>query len=291
MTDIEPLRGSCQCGRNQYQIRLPDDVTDHAHVYFDASRDNRRFHASPLTAWLRVPLTWYQSHTQSYFPDETHNTIRRIFSPHHAPHTQRVFCGYCGTPLTYWRDEPREEAEYMSVSIGSLHGDDQRMLEDLDLLPPESPSVSSDEEAEEEGEGSDDEEDEDNEEGEEEDDEEKGFGRPKRARQVVVTPAAASQDVPPSNVVIPRGTELSRSYRHGTLGGIPWFEELIDGSRLGRLMKTRRGVGVSDDQSTSFEWEVTEWTSGESGARRQVGSTTQAAGKRKRGQHTDVEDA
>ncbi|PYH96728.1 hypothetical protein BO71DRAFT_374792 [Aspergillus ellipticus CBS 707.79] len=272
MPGIEPLRGSCQCGRNQYQIRLPDNVTDHAYVYFDTTRDNRRFHASPLTAWLRVPLTWYQSHTESYFPDETHATIRRIFSPHHAPHTQRVFCGYCGTPLTYWREEPREEAEYMSVSIGSLYGDDQRMLEDLDLLPPETPSQSSDEEAEEED--SDGEEDEDN-------DEEKDVEQPEGARQVVVTPVATSRGSPSSNVVIPPGLGVSRSYRHGTLDGIPWFEEMIDGSRLGRLMKTRRGAGVSDDRSTSFEWEVSEWTSGE----------TQAAGKRKRGQHTNVEDA
>lgn len=37
----EPLRGSCSCGRNQYQIQIPEDVTNHAEVYFDSSRDNR----------------------------------------------------------------------------------------------------------------------------------------------------------------------------------------------------------------------------------------------------------
>ncbi|OOF95505.1 hypothetical protein ASPCADRAFT_207984 [Aspergillus carbonarius ITEM 5010] len=269
MTSHEHLRGSCHCGRNQYQIRLPENITDHAHVYFDTSRDNRRFHAAPLTAWLRVPLTWYQSHTQSYFPDETHNTIRRIFSPPHAPHTQRVFCGYCGTPLTYWSEQPRDEADYMSVSIGSLFGDDQRMLEDLELLPPESPAHSSEEENEE---------DEDNAEASE------------RLAQVVVSPATVQQEVPSSNVVIPSGSSISRSYRQGTFGGIPWFEEMVEGSRLGRMMKTRRGVGISDDQSTTFEWEVSEWTSDGSGAQRQVGTVAQAAGKRKRGQHTNVED-
>lgn len=40
-TPLEPLRGSCSCGRNQYLIRIPDDVTDHAEVYFDDSSDNR----------------------------------------------------------------------------------------------------------------------------------------------------------------------------------------------------------------------------------------------------------
>ena len=157
----------------------------------------------------------------------------------------------------------------MSVSIGSLFGDDQRMLEDLELLPPESPAHSSEEENEE---------DEDNAEASE------------RLAQVVVSPATVQQEVPSSNVVIPSGSSISRSYRQGTFGGIPWFEEMVEGSRLGRMMKTRRGVGISDDQSTTFEWEVSEWTSDGSGAQRQVGTVAQAAGKRKRGQHTNVED-
>lgn len=37
----EPLHGSCSCGRNQYSINVPEDVTDRAGVYFDSSRDNR----------------------------------------------------------------------------------------------------------------------------------------------------------------------------------------------------------------------------------------------------------
>ncbi|RAH73130.1 uncharacterized protein BO66DRAFT_418211 [Aspergillus aculeatinus CBS 121060] len=243
MAEHIPLRGSCQCGRNQYLIRLPDDVTDHAHVYFDSSQDNRRFHGSPLTAWLRVPLSWYQSHTQSFFPDETHASIRRIFSPHHAPHTQRVFCGFCGTPLTYWSEVPRDEADFMSVSLGSLFGEHQRKLEDLDLLPPAVPS-------------SDDED-------EEEDDE---------VEEVPRVGEASSDRPTPSRVVIPAaagadGSGLSQSYRQGTFGGIPWFEEMIEGSQLGRLMKTRRGMGVSDDHSTTVEWEISEWSSDATGQR------------------------
>lgn len=147
----------------------------------------------------------------------------------------------------------------MSVSIGSLFGDGQRMLEDLELLPPESPPHSSDEERE---------------------TEEEEVEPVKGKEKVVVSPATAQQDTRSSDVVIPSGSAVSRSYRHGTLGGIPWFEEMVEGSRLGRMMKTRRGVGVSDDQSTSFEWEISEWTS----------DSTQAAGKRKRGHDTNVED-
>lgn len=45
-------------------------------------------------------------------------------------------------------------------------------------------------------------------------------------------------------------------------------------------MSVSIGSLFGDDQSTSFEWEISEWTS----------DNTQAAGKRKRGHHTNVED-
>ncbi|KAL4976949.1 hypothetical protein BDW66DRAFT_133539 [Aspergillus desertorum] len=255
----EPLRGSCMCGRNQYLIRIPDNVTDHARVYFDTGRDNRKSYGTPLTAWLRVPLNWYESHTQSFFPDETHGSIRRIFTPHHAPHTQRVFCGFCGSPLTYWSEYPREEADYMSVTIGSLYGDDQRILEDLQLLPRweevESPDLSS-----------------------------------SAAEQVPITSDADAPKTSSSTLVVPSGVStsgLSRTYRHGTTDGIPWFEEMIEGSGLGRLMKTRRGAGVSDDRSMTIEWETSEWTST---AREAESPANLAVGKRKRGEHTGGEE-
>ncbi|KAF7171873.1 hypothetical protein CNMCM5623_004178 [Aspergillus felis] len=272
MSTQTPLRGSCLCGRNQYSIDIPDNVTDHALIYFDSSRDHRKSYGSPLTAWLRVPLSWYQSHTESYFPDETHATIRRVFTPNHAPHTQRIFCGYCGTPLTYWSETPREEADYMSVTIGSLYGEAQRMLEDLDLLP-----GSSDEgEVEEEEAG----------EADEEEKEEKGG--------VTVSPAEHTQTSSAhSTVVVPspaRAPALNRSYRRGTTRGIPWFEEMIEGSRLGRIMKTRRGVGVSDDSSTTIEWEVTEWMDeGPSEGTQASSEDARSAVKRKRGHYVDTE--
>ena len=82
-----------------------------------------------------MPISWYQSHTLSYYPDETHSTIRRTFTPHHTPHVKRNFCGFCGTHLTYWSEEPPSESDYLQVTLGSLLGDDLRALEDLDLLP------------------------------------------------------------------------------------------------------------------------------------------------------------
>ncbi|PLN78990.1 hypothetical protein BDW42DRAFT_135565 [Aspergillus taichungensis] len=240
MDALDPLHGSCLCGRNQYTINIPEDVTDHAQIYFDDSRDNRRLQGSPLTAWLRVPLSWYQSHTESFFPDETHSSIRRTYTPLHAPQTQRVFCGFCGSPLTHWSEDPREDAEFMSVTLGSLSGKDQRTLEDLDLLP-----ETSDEEQEETG-------------------------------NIEVIPSSSTA----ANAITTSGRNehgLTRTFRQGTVGGIPWFEEMIEGSRLGRLMKSRHGVGASDDRSTTFEWEISEWSTEGSG------DAIQPAGKRKRG--------
>ncbi|KAE8350130.1 hypothetical protein BDV28DRAFT_139747 [Aspergillus coremiiformis] len=255
MASREPLHGSCHCGRNQYIIQLPEDLSEQAKIYFDSSRDSRRIHGTPLTAWLRVPLDWYHSHTESYFDDESRTTIRRIFTPVHAPHTQHVFCGFCGTPLSYWTDAPTEEANYMSVTIGSLSWEDQRLLEYLGLLSED--------------------------ENEDEDVEIKGV------QEVQATDQSARRTqahLPSSHAVIPSsgGTAyISKTYRQGTPVGIPWFEEMIEGSRLGRLMKSRRGFSVGNDQSTTIQWEVSEWTNNElEGVK-----SSSSAGKRKREQH------
>ncbi|KAJ5625058.1 hypothetical protein N7510_001367 [Penicillium lagena] len=256
MASHEHLRGACSCGRNQYRIEIPNDATEHAHVYFDSSRDNRRFHGTPLTAWLRVPLSWYQSYTRSLFPDETHASIRRSFTPHTAPRSQRIFCGFCGTPLTLWTEEPESEANFMSVTVGSLFGEDQHVLEDLDLLPGDL--------------------------------EEEAVNAPAGSSSALVPPSSQTTS---SSVVVPsfgNTPGLTRSYRHGTLGGIPWFEEMVEGSRLGRYMHQQRGMGVSDDQSTSIEWEISEWHDDGTGALVQEDSDGHVTGKRKRGRRADT---
>jgi hypothetical protein len=138
----------------------------------------------------------------------------------------------------------------MSVTIGSLYGDDQRLLEDLDLLPQWESSEGS---------------------------------TPETSDTITAAQASNSSM---SALSIPSGkpgSDIARTYRHGTTGGIPWFEEMIEGSGLGRLMKTRGGVEVSGDQSTTIEWEVSEWTDTGTGTK---GSSARAVGKRKRGDHT-----
>ncbi|KAL5338488.1 hypothetical protein BJX70DRAFT_366581 [Aspergillus crustosus] len=200
-----------------------------------------------------MPLSWYQSHTQSYFPDETHGTIRRIFSPHHAPHTKRVFCGFCGSPLTYWSEHPLEEADYICVTVGSLYGDDQRVLEDLQLLPRwEEPD---------------------------------SLDSATKQRGSTTSPLAS-----PSSLIIPSEasiSELARTYTHRATDGLPWFEEMVEGSGLGELIKARRRIGANNDRSTTIEWEVSEWTNAGSEADT---ATVHAIGKRKLGEHTNVDE-
>jgi hypothetical protein len=54
----------------------------------------------------------------SFFPDETHQSIRRNYSP--APSFESVFCGYCGTQLWRWDTTDQEADRWVCVTVGSL---------------------------------------------------------------------------------------------------------------------------------------------------------------------------
>lgn len=58
--------------------------------------------------------------------------------------------------------------------------------------------------------------------------------------------------------------------------GTPWFEEMIQGSELGRITR-KRGGETSSDGTTRVEWEITEFESGEGNGE------FASAGKRKLG--------
>ena len=228
MTLEQHLQGGCTCGRNHFKIIVPPDATDAAEVQF-GDLDNREceftktiyscsdcfllsrltlFHilghdrSSLLSAFLRVPLPWLQSTTYAYYPDETHSAIRRAFTPWHAPHTKRYFCGFCGTPLIHWSEKNDAEAEMVSVNIGSLKNESVRFLADLGVLPSARDSQDR-----------------------------------KEPEKVAI-----------SDVYSETGVEIR---------GQPWFEELIEGSQLGKLRR-RRGGNTSADGKTRVEWEVLE---------------------------------
>ncbi|KAK0623241.1 hypothetical protein B0T14DRAFT_564626 [Immersiella caudata] len=130
MTIGRPLRGRCLCGRNRYIIAFPKNSTQLPQVLFNNNG------GSPLSAYLRVPLQFYFSTTLPLFPDETTSMIYKVYP---SDHEQRRFCGFCGTPLSYWSEEPRSEADYIQLTLGSLFPEDLADLEELGLLPePES---------------------------------------------------------------------------------------------------------------------------------------------------------
>lgn len=145
-----------------------------------------------------MPLSWYHSRTFPFFPDETRSGIRRIYSHPAEQHVLRHFCGFCGTPLSYWTESPRSEADFIQLTLGSLLTDDLHGLEDIGLVPA----------------------------GEEE------------------ASRGSTQTVTPRSFV-----------------GIPWFDALLAGSKLGSV-QTRRGVEEHGNGHIRVEWEVTEWTEG-----------------------------
>ncbi|KAI9705851.1 MAG: hypothetical protein M1836_005257 [Candelina mexicana] len=160
MSRERPLRGACACGRNHYIITIPPDASESANVIFDNSSEHRkatshslqsrhpsqtnlhplippltgRHQAHPLPVLLRVPLSWYSSFTTSYFADETHTSIRRLYSSPSYPHTRRHFCGYCGSPLSVWHERTREDAGFIEIMVGGLEGEGLRDLKEMGLI-------------------------------------------------------------------------------------------------------------------------------------------------------------
>lgn len=171
--------------------------------------------------------------------------IKRVFENPFEQSTKRHFCGFCSTPLTYWTESPRSEAEYIHVTLGSLCRDDLGDLEDMGLIP-ETPESEKEEE-----------------------------------------PApAASESAQPHAAGSPAATTALEPVRSGreTLG-VPWFDSLLAGSKLGR-MRTSKGSHQSRDGTSRVEWEIAEWTEGDDDDQGYVNN-----GKRKRTDRDDVDDA
>ncbi|KAH3911441.1 hypothetical protein HBI56_103970 [Parastagonospora nodorum] len=204
------LHGSCACGRNRYVVEMPSHEMRLAQLLYDNTSASRHLSANPLTLWLRVPLPWYTSATFAQFPDETRSSIRRSFVSPLMSDQRRVFCGYCGTQLSSWNERTRDDAEHISLTVGSLLDDDQEQLGEMGFLPS---SDSSDDEG---------------------------------------TSTVAEPSRSHSKRTVVRSEPSSR--------GAPWFEEIVRNTRLGRFKQQRGGHSASGVQ---VEWEVTEWTEGD----------------------------
>ena len=157
---------------------------------------------------IRVPLSQLHSTTYAFYPDETHNAIRRVFTPYHAPHTKRHFCGFCGTALSSWSENTPEEAQWIVINMSSLRHESLERLQNAGYLAaPE---------------------------------EEEGNIEGVQSREEPLRSLAHEHQ------------ESGREVR-----GSPWFEEMVEGSDLGRIRR-RRGGQTSTDGHTRYEWEVVE---------------------------------
>lgn len=151
--------------------------------------------------------------------------IHRVYISPSEEHAMRHFCGFCGTPLSYFTEQPRSEADFIQLTLGSLHGEDLGDLEDLGLLPGE-------------------------------DNEDDARPADTMAGLAGVEAGTAIHDNNTREVVLRPGRE--------TLGGLPWFDTLVEGSRLGTL-RHRKGGGLSRDGTVRLEWEVVEYTEDDNG--------------------------
>jgi hypothetical protein len=191
-----------------------------------------------------VPLAWYHSTAVPFFPDETHAMIHRSYEPpgHTSSGTRRHFCGFCGTPLSFWSETPPSEADYIRLALGSLSTED---LDELDEWARADDQSDNEEEEEEEDQGT-------------EEEKEAPQGRLKRTKL--------------SDAPLARITSST---------GLPWFDSFVEGSRLSRhLLRQQKqqqsqslggghirrhdaGSAQSADGKVQVEWEVLEWAEGD----------------------------
>ena len=141
------------------------------------------------------------------------------------------------------------------MTLGSLIDDDLGLLEELGLLEGASTSANT----------SDDEEEHEHE----------------QEHEVVNTSVRAVQ---PSKTLQQQGRLPTSGRNEVSIRGAPWFEDLVENSKLGTL-RQRKGGHTSKDGSISIEWEVAEWESTTAGS---VGVNVaavdvQGTGKRKLG--------
>lgn len=71
--------------------------------------------------------------------------------------------------------------------------------------------------------------------------------------------------------------------------GLPWFREMIDGSRLGRIGRNQRGGGVSADGRTRVEWEIVEFGDDLHGSDAGIGTAKRKIGEVGEGSGKDIE--
>lgn len=171
-------------------------------------------------------------------------------------HSRRTHCGFCGTPLTYWSEQPRAEADYIQVTMGSLCCEDLCDLEDMGLIP-EPPA------------------------------EGHTVQLPSIVGRGSVAPVDGASKAPAAAAATSPSTALQlRDQRETT--SIPWFDSIVEGSSLGGRLKATQGTRQRANGSTRIEWEIFEYTG--DGSEERSSPFTGNYGKRKLGDRNDGDD-
>ncbi|KAK3296203.1 uncharacterized protein B0H64DRAFT_165329 [Chaetomium fimeti] len=244
MSFNRPIRGGCHCGRNLYMIQLPSDqpATQTAQIMFHSHPSHRSTLGTPLPAYLRVPLQYYRAAAVPVRADETNAMIHRAYEPRGTAgeggdedeedavggHTKRYFCGFCGTPLSFWSESPPAEADFICLTLGSLWPEDLADLEELGLLAGvglrRSPSPAGS------GSGS------------------SALYAPERGGGGAAAAAAAGTRSREGEGVV------------GSVGVLSWLDTLTEGSRLGEALRQTRGGAAGPKGRVRIEWEIVEWS-------------------------------
>lgn len=98
-------------------------------------------------------------------------------------------------------------------------------------------------------------------------------------------PAAALRD----NVQAPAALRLTgpQPIVHRETTSIPWFDSIVEGSRLGGRLRTVKGTRQSVDGTTKVEWEISEYNDD---GDEETSTPSGNNGKRKLGDRDDIDD-
>ncbi|SPN98371.1 uncharacterized protein DNG_01416 [Cephalotrichum gorgonifer] len=194
--------------------------------------------ATPLAAFLRVPLEWFHTRLLPRHDEETEHMIRRRYI--HSSDAQKIFCGFCGTPVTYWSPEGHREADYINVTLGSLYDEDVDDLEAMGLVPTA------------------------------DDDEDDTSSTPSEKKATITGQGTATRGPEAATAAGSKGP-ASTTAADDALGlfirefsEIPWFDALVDGSALGRLTKKRKVAAAQSAPKVVLNWDVVEWPDSDS---------------------------
>lgn len=236
-----------------------------------------------------MPIEWLSSSTHAFYPDESNVIIRRTYTHPSQSRSKRSFCGFCGTPISYWTEEPASEAEYISLALGSIVHADLLMLDALGLVHAARNDDDNDTTASllasvplrivggrRDG---------------------ASRSQTKKNKKQKTTTPAGEQDRPSRTAVHNAQDDAKSAVKTGSVGalpkptpgtatetsvvsrasepvklfesfGVPWFDALISGSRLHKSGNLKRTTGSSQskDGRMRSEWEIVEWTEGDTEA-------------------------